>query len=47
MGREHNEAPLEQNEKNLECDGVHYKVVLENPSRQNTNVSSLFCLTFD
>lgn len=33
MGRKQEEytgeAPLEQNEKNLECDGVHYKVVLE------------------
>ena len=30
-------APLEQNEKNLECDGTHYKVVLENLEQSGLN----------
>ena len=32
-------APLEQHEKNLECDGVHYKVVKEDPNGKQKNVS--------
>lgn len=32
-------APLEQNEKNLECDGMPYKVVMEEPKPHEINVS--------
>lgn len=34
-----NAAPLEQNVKNLECDGVIYKVVKEDPKKAQINVS--------
>jgi hypothetical protein len=36
------EAPLEQNEKNLECDGFPYKVVQEEPKAHEINVSDQF-----
>ena len=32
-------APLEQNEKNLECEGVHYTIVKEEPKPHQINVS--------
>ena len=31
------EAPLEQNEKHLDCDGVHYKIVQEEPKPHEIN----------
>lgn len=34
-------APLEQNEKNLECEGVHYTIVKEEPKPHQINVSYL------
>lgn len=43
-------APLEQNVKNLECDGVIYKVVKEDPTKAPINVSRLtrlFILTMN
>lgn len=30
---------MEKHEKNLECDGVHYKVVKEDPNGKQKNVS--------
>lgn len=39
MVKREEEAPLEQNEKNLECDGMPYKVVFETPKPANRNVS--------
>ena len=32
-------APLEQHEKNLECGGINYRVVLEDGAKNFTNVS--------
>lgn len=32
-------APLEQHEKNLECEGINYRVVLEDGAKHFTNVS--------
>jgi hypothetical protein len=42
MVKREDEAPLEQNEKNLECDGTPYKVIKEAPKLGNTNVSNPF-----
>ena len=36
-----NAAPLEQNIKNLECDGVIYKVVKEDPTMAQINPYSI------
>ena len=41
MSTDPNAAPLEQNIKNLECNGVPYKIVKEEKPGQ-INVSSLF-----
>ena len=43
-----NDAPLEQNVKNLECDGVPYKVVREDPPKFRKGVvSQLFFILFN
>ena len=36
-----NAAPLEQNIKNLECDGIVYKVIKEDPAKAQRNPYSI------